>query len=288
MYNAIVDIIEDDPTLYLDCMVTEIANKTGIHVSINYVSKLLKKKNYTLKTIERRAMRLDAEDMQRFLDEIATIENADQIVMLDESRKDKNSARRRRAWSKKGKKAVLREFFGPSDFTINYTLLACADVNGSIEEACDIVIRDGTPDGNVDGARFLEYIENHVLPIMQRYDPNNPLPRSVLIMDNAPVHMKEAIEALLEPTGCRIIYTAKYAPFLHPIERMFNQYKSCLKRLDRQMDDLYEKHVLCLQSVSPQNVRNYICSQCGEGLETFLTPILETINNLSRHCFLPQ
>ena len=91
----------------------------------------------------------------------------------------------------------------------------------------------------------LEYIENHVLPIMQRYDPNNPLPRSVLIMDNAPVHMKEAIEALLEPTGCRIIYTAKYAPFLHPIERMFNQYKSCLKRLDRQMDDLYEKHVLC-------------------------------------------
>ena len=233
-------------------------------------------------------MRLDAEDMQRFLDEIATIENADQIVMLDESRKDKNSARRRRAWSKKGKKAVLREFFGPSDFTINYTLLACADVNGFIEEACDIVIRDGTPDGNVDGARFLEYIRNHVLPIMQRYDPNNPLPRSVLIMDNAPVHMKEAIEALLEPTGCRIIYTAKYAPFLHPIERMFNQYKSCLKRLDRQMDDLYEKHVLCLQSVSPQNVRNYICSQCGEGLETFLTPILETINNLSRHCFLPQ
>lgn len=108
---------------------------------------------------------------------------------------------------------------------------------------------------------------------MQRYDPNNPLPRSVLIMDNAPVHMKEAIEALLEPTGCRIIYTAKYAPFLHPIERMFNQYKSCLKRLYRQMDDLYEKHVLCLQSVSPQNVRNYICSQCGEGLETFLTPI---------------
>ena len=48
VYNAIVDIIEDDPTLYLDCMVTEIANKTGIHVSINYVSKLLKKKNYNL------------------------------------------------------------------------------------------------------------------------------------------------------------------------------------------------------------------------------------------------
>lgn len=44
-----MDIIEDDPTLYLDCMVTEIANKTGIHVSINYVSKFLKKKNYTLK-----------------------------------------------------------------------------------------------------------------------------------------------------------------------------------------------------------------------------------------------
>ena len=33
MYNAIVDIIEDDPTLYLDCMVTEVANKIVFEIA---------------------------------------------------------------------------------------------------------------------------------------------------------------------------------------------------------------------------------------------------------------
>jgi hypothetical protein len=85
--------------------------------------------------------------------------------------------------------------------------------------------------------------------------------RSVVVLDNASIHHNDRVAEAIEATGARVLYTAPYSPELNPIEWMFAQYKSSLKKSSNKMSH-WEAHIVGLYSVSAVNARNYF-RRCG-------------------------
>ena len=105
--------------------------------------------------------------------EILLQSSPERLVTIDETHKDRNAARRRRGWGKKGNTdgAVMTEWF---ESCVRYTLIAAADINGFIPVACHTVIRDEISDegaaGTVDGEYFLYWITNYLCPTLGSYE----------------------------------------------------------------------------------------------------------------------
>jgi hypothetical protein len=83
---------------------------------------------------------------------------------VDESAKDRNSSRRKRRWLPIGFDEMSELFSDHNEY--HYTLIAAADLNGFVIEACDTVRRRrGAGDvdmeaGTVDTNRFVSWIED--------------------------------------------------------------------------------------------------------------------------------
>ena len=94
--------------------------------------------------------------------------------------------------------------------------------------------------GSVDSERFVQYIEEMIVPILGNYEHGEA--RSVVVMDNASIHKDPWVVELIEDAGARLIWTAAYSPWLNPIAHCFNQYKLRLLRLEMIPDILIRHH----------------------------------------------
>ena len=65
------------------------------------------------------------------------------------------------------------------------------------------------PDGTVNGALFVAYIKQQVVPSLARGD--------VLIMDNLPVHKAVGARQAVEAAGITLLFLPAYSPGLNPI-----------------------------------------------------------------------
>lgn len=92
-------------------------------------------------------------------------------------------------------------------------------------------------DGNVDGNRFDEYITH----LVDNIHTNHPLTNYCLIMDNAPVHRKATIQAILDAPQygnmITLLMLPPYSPFLNPIESVFSSIKAHVKEYLRFHND---------------------------------------------------
>ena len=74
-------------------------------------------------------------------------------------------------------------------------------------------------------------MSNHLLPVLQPFNRVNPL--SVVIMDNASIHHVESVRQLIEDqAGARLLFLPPYSPDLNPLEEVFSQIKSIMKKND--------------------------------------------------------
>jgi transposase len=64
------------------------------------------------------------------------------------------------------------------------------------------------------------------MPLMNPF----PAPRSILVMDNAPIHHGGRIEEICAAAGVLLIYLPPYLPDMNPIKKFFLVLKSQLKR----------------------------------------------------------
>ena len=80
--------------------------------------------------------------------------------------------------------------------------------------------------GDDDMDQFRLWAIDNLIPYLSNYSIGEA--RSIVIMDNATIHGD--IEDLILAVGAILIYTAPYSPDLNPIELMFGNYKSYLKR----------------------------------------------------------
>ena len=256
--TVLKSIVDDNPDLYLDEIQDEFLNLTGEWWCASKLWKeLVSSCNYSLQITTERAYKEDDEERQRFLQRLRdVILHPDQLVFVDESHKDRNSSRRRRMWWKRGSSPWRNAYFAGSH-SKRYSLIAACDINGFIVEACETVEHsrgqgdDDPTRGTIDTERFRLWAVEFLIPYLGDYSKGEA--RSIVVMDNATIHGD--IEDLILATGAILIYTAPYSPDLNPIELMFGNYKSYLKR--HYHLPWQQAHEEGLRYVSPERARAF-------------------------------
>ena len=74
------------------------------------------------------------------------------------------------------------------------------------------------------GDEFVEAVRLIVVPLLQPFDPFNPVERSIVVMDNWEGHYHPSVRALIEGAGARLVFLPAYAPHLNPIEEAFEHW----------------------------------------------------------------
>jgi hypothetical protein len=124
--------------------------------------------------------------------------------------------------------------------------------------------------GNVEGTftrtGFHDVFKEKILPFLNRW----PLPRSIVVMDNAKIHMYKELQDMIHETGALLVFLPPYSPDLNPIEVGF----SLLKRwIQRHANMAFRENPLAVLAVAMH--------QCTRQKE-------EVGENLYRHCGYSQ
>jgi hypothetical protein len=101
---------------------------------------------------------------------------ADQLIFIDESAANDRTADRKYGWTPVGLTPLEARAFGCSK---RWSLCPAYTIDGYV--TWEIV------HGSFTAVLFEDFIKNKVLPLCNPF----PLPRSVIIMDNAPIHRTE-------------------------------------------------------------------------------------------------
>lgn len=86
---------------------------------------------------------------------------------------------------------------------------------------------------------------------------------AVVVMDNLSAHKVQGIVELVESVGARVVFLSPYSPDFNPIELLWSQMKSFLRRFCPQTFDAVTKllHVASLLS-EQQHFRNWFAHCC--------------------------
>ena len=138
--NILKAIIDSYPDLYLDEIQEEMYEADGGWWSRTTLWRKLKEElRYSLQVATDKsfvANQEEQEEYQKALEE--RIIRPNQLIYIDESQKDRNSSRRRRAWSKLGQ-TPFRPAYLQSAHGRRYSLLAACDADGFVIKACETV-----------------------------------------------------------------------------------------------------------------------------------------------------
>lgn len=115
---------------------------------------------------------------------------------------------------------------------------------------CDGVFAPLILDGAMDGAAFLAYVEQFLLPELSADD--------VVIMDNLSTHKTEAVECAFSAAGKKLLYLPPYSPDYNPIENMWSKVKTAIRRTAaRTLHGLMYAMAEALESVTQNDCQGY-------------------------------
>ena len=89
---------------------------------------------------------------------------------------------------------------------------------------CDRLTAPCVIDGPINGASFLAYVEQVLLPILA--------PGDIVVMDNLGSHKGRAIRAAIRAAKAKLFFLPAYSPDLNPIEQVFAKMKTLLRKAD--------------------------------------------------------
>ena len=133
----IKECLDEHPEYYLDEFQSLICKHLHLYISIPTIYRILVDKlGYSLHVCyEAAAQRNEAERCRYKAALESLVTNADQVIFVDESHKDRRASRRRRAWGLRNKGGVaLRRWFKTS---VIYTMIAAMAINGFITSSID-------------------------------------------------------------------------------------------------------------------------------------------------------
>jgi len=164
--------------------------------------------------------------------------NPEQLVFLDETWAKTNLSRTH-GWAPAGERLIAKVPHGHWKTT---TFLSGLRATGWV---APLVI-----DGAVNGALFLNYVQQHLAPALK--------PGDILILDNLSSHKVSGVRDALEAVGARIMYLPPYSPDLNPIEMAFSKLRRLMRSLAaRTVDALWQACGTLLQAFSPSEILNY-------------------------------
>ena len=261
--TTLLTIVKDKPWAYLDELQQMLRDKAGITLSLSVIYKVLRREcRWSLHKVQLVARQRDEvlrAEHHALLSRVT--DNPRQFIFIDETSKDKDMIRRRRAWQPVGYTTTISEYF-PDGQNNSYTLLAAADMDGFVLEACELVRRKRCANdndesaGTIDTDRFVSWVQDSLVPTLGNYLLGEP--RSIVVLDNASIHVDDRVVDLVVNAGALIIFQAPYSPDHNPIELCFSKYKYYLRRHSAQVGAApYQTHFAALQSVTSRDMQGY-------------------------------
>ena len=219
MKSFIEDYTRHHPCFYIQELQEEIKTRFPEfkHNSIPTLCRILRKDlNLTRKVLTARAREAAPKEIQEYFNRLAPFYSyPDQLVFVDETSKDARHAIRRYAWSNKGSPAVVNL---PRSRGKRVSAIACMTTRGFKGWHFS--------EGTYDRMAFHQGFVKAVLPFLNPW----PLPNSIVILDNAKIHMYPEIEEVVRLAGALLFYLPPYCPHLNPIEYGFGLMKAWVKK----------------------------------------------------------
>lgn len=138
----------------------------------------------------------------------------EQLVFVDETSKDGRSAMRQYAYSPIGTPAIATVDFQRGE---RISTLAAYNKSGFVAWSHTT--------GTFSRQRFHDAFVSTIIPNLNPY----PMPNSIVIMDNAKIHMYKELEEAIETKGALLFYLPPYSPQINPIETAFALLKGYIK-----------------------------------------------------------
>lgn len=152
--------------------------------------------------------------LNRYVQKFLEIESLfEDIIFIDESGFSL-AMRRSKGWSQRGLRANIRTRHVRSK---NITLIAAM----SSQKLYKFKIFENSTNSQI----FYDYMVQLISDILLKGIKN-----VLFVMDNAPVHNKTNLIDLANSEGHQILFLPPYSPFLNPIENVFHQWKSIVRK----------------------------------------------------------
>ena len=222
--EILIIIVSNSRTLFYDELAVQLYHQTGYAYTSRQIRQCLFRRNYVYKLAGHQSpIERDLEYRRYYRERVIYPGGpirADQLLYIDES-------------SKKIRDCIRTRVHCPQGDIIDIPVqhrnsgnAASVIASFSLEGVQSITPVDINEEGNVDGQRFMQVFKDDILVICEQY----PGKRSIVILDNAQVHMKHLIDAACEVAGVIAVYLPPYSFDYNPIELIFNTAKTLLKR----------------------------------------------------------
>ncbi|XP_078380231.1 uncharacterized protein LOC144663179 [Oculina patagonica] len=202
------------PGAYLREAIEHIERICGREFSTSSVWRCLQRHNITRRKLRRFVVRMRRELVEQFMQNIS-IFTSEEMVFIDEAGFDRrlvrNYGRVPRGWRIQAPKAAS---WGP-----RISAIIVASQQGI--QLCP------TTKQTINGERFLSFVRNQLVPILQPYNGQNP--NSIVIMDNHPVHHLNEVRRLITRTGALLRFLPPYCPDLNPVEMVIANAKARIR-----------------------------------------------------------
>ena len=105
-------------------------------------------------------------------------------------------------------------------------------------------------DGAMNGAAFLAYVEQVLVPELRAGD--------MVVMDNLSSHRVRGVREAIEAVGAACLFLPPYSPDFNPIEQAFSKLKGLLRQAAaRTVEGLWQAVAEALDAFSPEECANY-------------------------------
>ena len=116
---------------------------------------------------------------------------------------------------------------------------------------CVEIVAPFVINGAMNGASFLAYLEQCLVPTLKRND--------VVIIDNLTAHHVAGVRETIEAAGATLRYLPQYSPDLDPIEMALAKLKTLLRKAAvRSVRGLWHQLGSLIQTFSPHECSNYL------------------------------
>ena len=243
----VLHLVLDKPGVFLSEIQVELANVLMLEVDTSTICRFLHTSGFTRQKLRYIALQRDEFLRQKFILDVSTY-NPEMLIFLDETGADRRNTLRKYGYSIRGKPAQKHSLLVRGEHVSGIALIS---VNGLLD--VDVV------KGSVDGDKFYDFVQKHLLPHLMPFNGVNP--HSVVILDNCSIHHVDGIASMIEEVGALVHFLPPYSPDFNPIEETFSKVKAEMKNLEVSMVDVMDIETIVFSAfatVTPDDCKGWI------------------------------
>ena len=112
-----------------------------------------------------------------------------------------------------------------------------------------------TIDKGMNGKDFQQFLQEELAPKLWS--------GAVVVMDNLPAHKVKGVTQIIEDAGAQVIYLSPYSPEFNPIEHLWSQLKSFLRKFSPKTQEAVARLLeIALSLSNPEHFHNWFTHCC--------------------------